>query len=95
MGYRIQYGKVTKKEREAVMRVSKRTAILKRTAVGCLVIAMVLLGKFGFLDFIIPGDREVTKQAFQTMLEEVQEGQSVKTAFTAFCGEILDGANEK
>lgn len=95
MSYHIQYGKTTKKERIALMRNSSKPAVIKGTVIGCVLLAVVLLGRTGCLDFLIPGDKAVTKQAFHTMLEDVQEGEDIKTAITAFCVEILEGADEE
>lgn len=93
MGYRIQYGKITRMERVASPQASKKAAVVKTViVVGVLVIA-AFLGRLGFLDFLIPGDKEVTKEAFHAMLEDVREGEDVKTAITAFCAEILENAD--
>ena len=57
-----------------------------------ILLALSLLSKAGFFDFLIPGDKAVTKQAFATMVQEVEEGEGVKSAITAFCQGVLDGA---
>ena len=93
MGYYIQYGKKTTMERLASRQHSKKTVTLKAgIAAGLLAIA-ILLGQLGILDFLIPGDKEITKDAFNTMLNDVKEGENLKTAITAFCENILDNAD--
>ena len=93
MGYRIQYGKTTKFENTASPLVVKKVAVVKTAVAVGILMLIVLLGNFGFLDFLIPGDKEVTKEAFCAMLEDVREGDDVKTAITTFCAEILDNAD--
>jgi hypothetical protein len=95
MAYQIQYGKSTIKERIAKIRSLKNLEIYKWAIIGTAMMTIFLLGHFGALDFLIPGDREVTKEAFNTMVEDVREGESVSEAITAFCEEIFAGAEYK
>ena len=93
MGYRIRYGQTAVKEVIAQTQLQKEKKLsLKWIAVVCVMIAITILGKTGCLDFLIPGDKEVTRQAFSSMVENVREGENVKTAITAFCMEILNNA---
>ena len=92
MGYRIQYGKTTRMERVASPRASKKVTVVKTVIILGVLMFAVFLGRLGFLNFLIPGDKEVTKAAFHAMLDDVREGKDVKTAITAFCAEILDNA---
>ena len=95
MAYYIQYGKITTKERIARLRSSQTFKLYNWIFVGILAVTISLLGRLGALDFLIPGDREITKAAFQTMVEDVREGERVSDALTAFCEEILAGADYK
>ena len=95
MAYHIRYGKTTAKEFFARLRYSENFKLYNWIAISVLVFTISLLGKVGALDFLIPGDRAVTKEAFQTMVEEVREGERVSDALTAFCEEILAGADYK
>lgn len=91
MGYRIRYGQTAVKEVIAQKQLQKEKKMsLKWIAVACVMTAITILGKTGCLDFLIPGDKEVTRQAFSSMVENVREGENVKTAITAFCMEILN-----
>lgn len=93
MGYHIQYGKMTRIERLALRQLSKKTIAFKTgVALGVLAIA-ILLSQLGFCDFLIPGDKEVTKEAFYIMLNDVREGENVRVAIAAFCEDILDNAD--
>lgn len=93
MGYRIQYGKTTKLERSASPRSRRRTSVIQAVSVAAALAIVAILGRFGFLDFLIPGDKDVTKSALHAMLENVREGERVKDAIAAFCAEILDNAD--
>ena len=42
------------------------------------------------LDFLLPGDGEVTRRAASTMFLEMKEGQSFREAFSDFCIEIFE-----
>ncbi len=45
-------------------------------------------------DFLIPGDAAVTAAAFDSLVASVQSGESCAQAFTAFCREIIDSAED-
>ena len=95
MAYRIQYGKASKKEKDALLRNSKKLHIFKWGLIAVVVLLISIFGRFGYLDFLIPGDRDLTKSAFQAMVEDVREGECVKRAITAFCEVIIAGAEYK
>ena len=56
-----------------------------------LTFTIVILLAFGgsIIEFLIPGDPEVTKSAFGNMLEQIRQGDGVTEAFSSFCREIL------
>lgn len=93
MGYRIQYSQTLIREPlyEPISK-KKSAAPFRWIAAGCILLALTLLGRVGCLDFLIPGDKTVTKQAFSSMVNEVREGEDLKTAITTFCMEILNSA---
>lgn len=92
MAYQIQYGKPSVKERLAIIQNSKKIKIITWAIVGVIILSLGLMGRLGLFDFMIPGDREVTKSAFRAMLDDVKQGESVKSAIAAFCEEILVSA---
>lgn len=93
MGYQIHYAEASViKIPVAEQLVSKRSGSGRWIIICIIVLSLVFAGKFGYLDFLIPGDKDVTRQAFSTMVEDVKEGGSVRSAVTAFCQEILDNA---
>ncbi len=93
MSYQIQYGGSSAERYFKRKYKSKRPGRLPLwIGFCCILLAITLLGKLGYLDFLIPGSREITRSAFIEMVSDVQQGTDVKTAVTAFCQEILDGA---
>lgn len=91
MAYRIQYSEIMKKE-TIQETTNKHTFMLRLVAVAILILTLTLLSKTGKLDYLIPGDKAVTKQAFSTMVENVKAGDAMDTAFTAFCKDIIHGS---
>ena len=71
----------------------KQVATIYRwVSAAIILLALTMLSRSGYLDFLIPGDKTVTKQAFVSFVNDVSEGEGMKNAFTAFCQEVLDGA---
>lgn len=93
MGYQIKYGatavKIPVLENTPKKEKNTRPVWLIPVIVTGIIIA---LGWTGNLDFLIPGDKVVTKKAFSEMVEQVQQGEQIGNAITAFCREILDNA---
>lgn len=93
MGYKIQYGQtMTKVILKESRKDHRKIPAIKWIVVTCVLFLGVYLASAGYLDFLIPGNKEVTTAAFSEMVEDIQEGESVKEAFMTFCMEILDGA---
>lgn len=94
MGYQIQYGQTMK--RKIIFDQKKKTnssMSIKLVILGLLITLSIFLGNSGYLDFMIPGNKEATTAAFESMIQDVQNGENVKEAITAFCLEILEGSN--
>lgn len=95
MGYKIQYGQtMTKVFIQETKNKDIRMPAMKWIVLTCALFLAIYLGGSGYLDFLIPGNKEATTAAFTSMVEDVQDGKSVKDAFTAFCLEILDDAQK-
>ena len=43
-------------------------------------------------ELVIPGDAEITGKAFEILAEDIQRGERIDDAVTAFCERILTGA---
>ena len=94
MGYRITYESVGKKRKSL-------GPGHKRTLTGVLVLVLVL-GAMGIkssgLDFVknylLPGDPAVTAAALEEMAEDLRQGESIVSAFRAFCEEIIENGKK-
>lgn len=91
MGYRIVYGEEAKPKPEGAWTALRLQAL---TA------ACLLAFTFGvktiwpegtevLRQVLLPGEPGITEKAFQTFVENVQEGESFGDAVTTFCKEIL------
>lgn len=94
MGYRIVYGPEGVGQRKG-MDSPKR---LRGMIAGCLLAFLILTVRFWpegrekLEEALLPGDPVVTKQAFSTMTERLQAGETITDAVTAFCQVVMDGA---
>lgn len=97
MAYQISYGQdcATKtNKRELRLPKLSREAVL-RAALACSVIALILIClipqvRLAVRDVLLPGDPEVTAAALERLVEAVSEGETIQTALTDFCQEIID-----
>lgn len=95
MGYHIQYGEtLIKKKIKLPYFMKNRNKIATMLIVTVICTTLGLIGKNERVqEILIPGDDEVTRAAFECMIDEVQAGSSMVDAVTVFCREILEGAD--
>ena len=97
MSYQISYGQdcVSKKiKHELRLPKPKKETVLR---IG-LTISVLLLGltclipqvRIAIRDAILPGDPEITATALERLVEAVSGGETIQTALTEFCREIID-----
>ena len=89
MAYKIEYSP------ETAYRYPQRTCRQKRIRGNWVLVVLLLAGFFwvrfnGIPDFLIPGDKEITREAAALLVEDLQDGKTVKEAITVFCNTILD-----
>lgn len=82
MNYQIKYELTGEANRETAAKVWLKYAALALLAV---VLCLAIVWSFG-------GDWAVTVGALETMAEDLGQGSDFKAAFSAFCLEILQGA---
>lgn len=97
MPYRIDYGHPSDKKYPVP---TIRSHLLSLTA-GAFTLFVLLTGTFwpegreALRDLLIPGDPEITAEAFSTLVTEVREGEDLSEAVAAFCREIIfDGEDQ-
>ena len=89
MSYQINYDPTRANRFYTAKR--KKIPVWLMTAL-CIGIATLLLNN-EFRSLLIPGDPQVTSDAFSELTQELAEGESVKEAVTAFCKQIIDNAS--
>ena len=90
MSYQIQYDPQLSKKYPIKQKGSPQKTVLR--VVVILLACSVLIGLIGrgeIPSFLIPGDAIVTRNALQTMSEQLREGESLGECITAFCVEII------
>ena len=91
MAYRIQYSPESIKRYPC--KPNRKQTKKYKLIVICLILAAALwVRTTGIPDFLLPGDKEVTRAAAETLVKNVKQGSSMTDAVTVFCQEILHGA---
>ena len=97
MAYQISYGQdcVSKKmKHELRLPKPKKETVLR---IG-LTLSVLLLGltclipqvRHAVRNMLLPGDPEITATALERLVEAVSGGETIQTALTEFCREIID-----
>ena len=92
MSYQIEYNPELSSRYPVLQKKGFQFSKYILVAVLICIITMWLLSKYEMLHFLIPGDSEVTKAAFSTLIEEVGNGSSVSDGIIGFCEEIISNA---
>lgn len=91
MAYKIQYAPESKK-RYPLVHANIKFNWHRFMAIILMIFAGLWMKINGIPDFLIPGDPDITKQAVNIMVDEIQSGQPLLDAVTVFCHEIFDAA---
>lgn len=93
MAYIIEYSPQDAK-RYPKIKESKPIQIGRWLFPALLVAAVLWMRLYGVPDFLIPGEPEQTKTAAAEMVNNLQKGAALDDAVTAFCQDIINGAQE-
>ncbi len=91
MGYRIQY----EPDLDYKYKMAKEVKLKKVWITGafvalCILLIAVLPSVRGLIwDFLIPGDPQVTTEAFSTLVSDIRNGENLSDAVTVFCRQII------
>lgn len=94
MGYRIDYGSFKPAKSKKKINIPRVIAM----TTGFLAAFFLATGLFWesgrqkLQRFLLPGDPDVTGQALETMISQIKDGEPLSDAVTAFCKEVIDGA---
>lgn len=88
MSYHVEYNPELGKRYPSVPKQRRKpsVAVILLLAV---VIAAYAFFQNGLIRYLIPGDPEVTTAAFSTLVERIEEGESVRESLAGFCQEII------
>ena len=90
MSYQIQYNKTGMQidlSEDAVR--TKRPVPWKIIALIAAILCVYALNVSVIRDFFIPGDKQITKAAFQELDQSLKDGQPFTQAFYEFCREVV------
>lgn len=91
MSYRIVYGKQT--QRYSVRRFPHRKSVVYIVCTLLLFVCLHVTGVSAAIwRFLLPGDPAVTEAALIGMIQDISGGSDLSNSITAFCKEILNGA---
>lgn len=94
MGYCIQYTQGIALKTELQESKHTRKGRIQICILLMVIVFFLVAASMGMTaEFLIPGDREVTKAAFIELVQDVENGENVKTAITTFCKEVISGAD--
>ena len=91
MAYKIQYSPETA-HRYPQHKERPKLRLGKWIYFGILILAVYWIRVNGVPDIFIPGDPDITRNATQTMVADIQSGAAINDAVTAFCKTVLHGA---
>ena len=91
MAYRINYSPETSKR---YPQIQKKLHVnwIKCSILLVLLLTVLWIKANGIPDFLIPGDPRVTRNAAETMLDDIRAGETLEKAVAVFCKEIIDAA---
>lgn len=94
MGYRIEYDTGNQKYEVHQVAAWRFPLMAAGAFIGFLLLTWAFWPEGAELirEAMIPGDNAQTVQALQGMAEELRGGASIRDAVTAFCREIIAGA---
>lgn len=93
MSYQIIYGPQKRPIKTSNKR-SLRTGVIAGIFLIAILAALKITGYSNMIQkIILPGDAEVTANAFQNMTNALKNGNGLPQAITTFCETVIEGAN--
>ena len=91
MGYAIQYttGTAKKYPLKRKIRLHKKKTVL--AVCGVIAVLAALMQISAVRRLLLPGDPVITERAIVKMVDELQAGEGLQEAVTAFCREVIQG----
>lgn len=89
MGYKVVYPQIGKLKYRKYRKPLNMVRIIWSIAV---IIVLILTLWQGEISVLLPGDPVVTENALQEMIASLRDGDPLAKAVTAFCREVVAGA---
>jgi len=92
MSYYVEYNPEL---RRRYPQTKNRSSKVQLVLIGLLfmVVGIYTLMRYNLLQYLIPGDSQVTTAAFSEMVKSVANGKTVSEAVFAFCRDIVIGSS--
>lgn len=89
MSYSLQYDLHMQNRYPKVVKSQRKPSMKLILSLICAAAAGYLIFASGAARYLIPGDPNVTSQAFADLVEEIGAGEPVREVFFEFCREIV------
>ena len=88
MSYSVEYSPELKKRYPARQKVRQKS-VLSLLLLLIVSVSIYALMQGGWMQYLIPGDPEVTTSAFSALVEDVISGEPIHQSILTFCQEII------
>ena len=87
MAYQIRYEGISLIKKP----IRKSLTRIKWVTIACIALLGALLFRLKPVqDFLIPGDPEITREAFYSFAQELREGERFRDAAVVFCRQVIE-----
>ena len=92
VSYMIEYEPHKKSLYPCRKRIKRNNSVKIIFCMTLLLIGVFVCRSESVREWLIPGDAQVTSEAFTTMITELREGETMGDAVAAFCVQVINGA---
>ena len=93
MSYCIEYNPELNERYPVERKIGRSFPYAKLIWCAAIIASTYLIATSGVFHYLIPGDPEVTSNAFTGLMSEIGDGEPVREAFVRFCKEIVFSAS--
>ena len=89
MSYSIAYDPQENARYPQKLKIQRKLPVQWILSATLLLVAGYIILRGNVLDYILPGDPEVTVTAFSQMVEQVKTGETIREALTSFVEQVV------